>query len=336
MAALLASAVLALPQRSVAGTESHDEAGGRVATDDGRAWLERIGEASARVSFEGVLILGAGGRTTAARIAHYSDGRNQVERIEALDGPPRIVYRYNEQVKTVWPERQLASSGPYESLVGLGGLLRGAGGDVLRYYQVELIGRDRIAGRPARVLVLRPRDEWRLGHRFWADEASGLLLRAEVLGPQDRVLEWSALSSVDIGVAPQTEQVLQAMRRDDGLIVRQLPGVRTDAGREGWSIGSLPPGFRLVGAVNRPHTAVVSAQEGAGPAMLQLVFSDGLTHASLFIEPADAARPRRESLSAVGATQTLVRRAGSWWLTAVGDVPPATLHALCGALRRER
>lgn len=298
--------------------------------EDPAAWLGRIGGAAQRVSFEGVLTMAAGGRSTSARIAHYGDGRNVVERIEALDGPPRIIFRHNAQVKTVWPELRHAVTSPQDTLPSLSGALRTADEGLLRHYEVLMLGTDRVAGRTARVLLLRPRDEWRLGHRLWADDATGLLLRAEVLGPDGRVLEWSALSSVDIGVPERAAGVLDDMRRDDGLSVRHQRSRRVDLRREGWTVGALPPGFRLLGAVNRPAAAGV-----ADATMLQAVFSDGVAHISVFIEAADTGRGRREGRSAVGATQTLVRRAGPWWLTAVGDAPPATLQGVSAALRHE-
>ena len=72
---------------------------------------------------------------------------------------------------------------------------------------------------------------------------------------------------------------------------------------------------------------------GAHP-VLQTIYSDGLTYVSLFIEPYDATRHRREMLVAMGATQTLTRRQGDWWLTVIGDVPPATLRAFAAGLDR--
>lgn len=326
-AAFSTPAVSAIPRAAAAAHDAPSQP-----AQDAVAWLGRIGDAAQRVSFEGVLTMSAGGRSTSARIAHYGDGRNVVERIETLDGPPRIIFRHNAQVKTVWPELHHAVTGPQDSLATLSGALRAADDGLLRHYELSMPGHDRIAGRGARVLLLRPRDEWRLGHRLWADEATGLLLRAEVLAADGRVLEWSALSSVEIGVPAQSARVLDDMRRDDGLSVRQQQAQRADLRREGWALGALPPGFRLLGAVNRPAAVGVAD----APAMLQVIFSDGLAHVSVFIEAFDARAHRRGGLSAAGATQTLARRAGPWWLTAVGDVPAPTLQTLSAALRRER
>ena len=67
--------------------------------------------------------------------------------------------------------------------------------------------------------------------------------------------------------------------------------------------------------------------------MLQAIFSDGLTYVSVFIEPY---RPRSATsarcCTQLGATQTLMRRHGDWWVTVVGDVPPATLQQFAPAL----
>lgn len=306
---------------------------------DATTWLRRMGDPSLHVSFEGVIALSGGRRPSSARIAHHGDGRNVVERIEALDGPPRVVFRHNDQLKTVWPERRHAVIGTQHSAASLASALRAADTQLLRHYEATVEGRDRVAGRVARVLVLRPRDEWRLGHRFWADEATGLLLRAEVLSADGRVLAWSMLASVDIGVTPRVERLLEDMRHDAGLSVQHVRTARIDPSGTGWRVGLLPPGFRLAEAVNRVASdGVADASAAPGrqaPDMLQLVFFDSLAHVSVFIEPFDAARHRREGQVATGATHTLLRRSGSWWLTAVGDVPPATLQALLTALRRE-
>ena len=39
-------------------------------------------------------------------------------------------------------------------------------------------------------------------------------------------------------------------------------------------------------------------------------------------------------LAAVGPTQTLMQQQGDWWVTVVGDVPPATLRLFANALER--
>jgi len=56
----------------------------------------------------------------------------------------------------------------------------------------------------------------------------------------------------------------------------------------------------------------------------------------VFIEPFSPERHTKSMLTTLGATQTLMRRQGDWWITVVGDVPTATLKAFAGGLERKK
>ena len=103
----------------------------------------------------------------------------------------------------------------------------------------------------------------------------------------------------------------------------------------------LVPGFRQVSCVKRPmdnngeRTAAPSA-EAASPQVLQAIYSDGLTYVSVFIEPFDPQRHTRPMMASVGPTQTLMQQQGDWWVTVLGDVPPATLRLFAKGLERTK
>ena len=69
---------------------------------------------------------------------------------------------------------------------------------------------------------------------------------------------------------------------------------------------------------------------------LQCIFSDGLASVSLFMEAYDPRRHVAEGALSLGATQTLTRRAGDWWVTAVGEVPMPTLVGFAQGLERRK
>jgi sigma-E factor negative regulatory protein RseB len=193
-------------------------------------------------------------------------------------------------------------------------------------------GTARVAGRNAAVLLLTPRDTLlRFTQRLWADLASGLMLRADVLAADGSLLESSAFSHVELDVKPQPESVLQALRQDDGLRVVRPPQRRTTLEAEGWHLARPVPGFALGGCVVKGLEA-----GGNGPPMLQAVFSDGLTHVSVFVERFSPARHRAEVQARRGATNTSTRRIGDDWFTVVGDVPAAALKRFADALERRR
>lgn len=302
-----------------------------------RPWLVRIHEAAGHSNFQGTFVVSGGGSVSSARIAHYCDGRNQYERIESLDGPARQVFRHNDRVHTFWPASRVALIEQRDMLTAFPALLQ-AGDDLIHdFYSVQLQGAERIAGREADVLWVRPRDAHRYGYRLWADKASGLLLRSDVLGERMEVLETAAFSDVVIGVRPQFDSVLLPMRRLEGFRVVRPSMTATQLEAEGWSLRSAVPGFRQVSCVRRPIEGTeLPTVGGVSREVLQSIYSDGLTHVSVFIEPFSAELHAKPLLTAVGATQTLMTRHGEWWVTVVGDVPAATLRAFAHALQRTR
>ena len=308
-------------------------AGPATETADARAWLARIQSAAQTRNYQGTMVYSAGGLLSSSRIAHFSVDSQTYERLESLDGRQRRVFRVNDTVHTVWPQTRVAVIEKRGPTMALPSNTQAVEPRALDQYELRSEGTDRIAGRDAQVLLLKPRDELRYAQRLWADKATGLMLRADVIGSDRNVLESVAFSEVDIGVKANPDAVVQGVRKLEGFKVLrpQLQPVALDA--EGWAIERGVPGFTLVTCVKRPLEA------GDGPAtgpVLQAVFSDGLTHVSLFIEPHDPARRFDDLVGQVGATSTLRQRRGDHWLTLMGDVPAATLRQFADALDRRR
>lgn len=302
-----------------------------------RTWLLRIHEAASHRNFQGTFVVSGGGAVSSARIAHFCEGKNQFERSESLDGQARLVFRHNEMVHTIWPESRVMRIEQRNLIASFPALLQAGDDHIADFYEVRPQGADRVAGHEANVLLVQSRDAYRYGYRLWADKASGLLLRADVLGERSEVLETSAFSDVVIGVRSQPESVLQPMRKLEGyrLLRPVLTPTRLEA--EGWALRQPAPGFRQVSCVKRPMDDGLAGEPDVAPQqVLQSIYSDGLTYVSVFIEPFSAQRHSRPMLASVGATQTLMTRQGDWWITVVGDVPAATLRVFANALESKK
>jgi sigma-E factor negative regulatory protein RseB len=302
-----------------------------------RAWLLRIHDAASRRNFQGTFVVSGGGGVANAKISHYHDGRNQYERIESLDGRQRKVFRHNDVVHTLWPASKVALIEQRGQLSSFPALLQ-AGDDFLgEWYEMKLEGIDRVADHEADVLAVRPRDKHRYGYRLWADRASGLLLRADVIGERGEILETAAFSEVAIGVRSQPESVLQAMKKLDGYRVVRPALTPTRLDEEGWTMRPVTPGFRFVSCIRRQMEmpGETSAEANAAP-VVQTIYSDGLTYVSVFIERFRAERHTEPVFVSLGATATFSQRQGDWWVTVVGDTPPATLKTFAAALERKK
>ncbi|MFM8901203.1 MAG: MucB/RseB C-terminal domain-containing protein [Burkholderiales bacterium] len=344
---LAASASVGLAQTPVFGP------GVAMPDKDTRAWLLRIQEAAKKRNFSGTFVFSAGGAMSSARITHYAtfhrQGQQQFERVDSLDGPPRQLLRHNDTVHTVWPQSGLVVVEKRDSGVTFPALVLGAEEQVFSNYEV-LTAKDseRVAGHEALVLLLRPKDLHRYGYRLWSDKTSGLLLRADVLGERGEVLESSAFSEVTIGVKAQPELVLSAIKKLAALRVVKTQMSATTLEAHGWQLRAVVPGFKEIRCFQRPwgvapdapvsaSTSAHNAANNTAPAQtLQVIYSDGLTHVSLFVEPFDGARHGRQVPTVLGATKTFSVRQADWWITAVGDVPLSTLRSLALGLQRLR
>jgi sigma-E factor negative regulatory protein RseB len=302
---------------------------------DMRGWLQRIHNAASQRNYQGTLVVSAGGSMSSSRLAHYCEGSQFYERIDMLDGKARSIYRHNEEVLTVWPGAKLVRVEQRDAVALFPAVLSGSEEQLFDRYDMLAEGSERVAGHDAAVFLLRPRDSQRFAQRLWADQGSGLLLRADVLAADGRVLETAAFTDVTIGVKAQPETVLAGMKKLDGYrVLRSVPR-HTGLEAEGWRLKAPVAGFRQISCVKRSLEAADDSQAASPDDVLQTIFSDGLTHVSVFIEPFHADRHRAGS-GALGATHTLMQPMGSHWVTLMGDVPMATLNQFAAALERLR
>ncbi len=302
---------------------------------DARGWLARIHAAASGRNYQGTMVFSTGGVVSSSRVAHFCVGDQVFERIEALDGKPRQVYRHNDLVHTVWPQAGLVVIERRSVQSSLPSVTQSVEPRALDQYELRPEGLDRVAGREAFVFLLQPRDDLRFAQRVWADHETGLMLRSDVVGHGRAVLESSAFSEIEIGVRAQPDSVLLPIRKLEQLRVLRPAQTPTQLESQGWTMTRPVAGFRLASCVQRPVDPQGQASAaGVPPEVTQAVFSDGLTHVSLFIEPFDGVRHRKVIQAQFGATHSLTGRRGDFWITAMGDVPPATLKQFYDALER--
>ena len=295
-------------------------------------WLVRLQQSAQMPSYKGTFVVSsASGTLSSSRIWHVCEDDVQLERVEALTGVPRSTFRRNESVVTFLPEARVAKLDQRE----VGGMfpnLLSTGQDfpTADFYAARELGQGRVAGFDADIVLLSPRDPWRFGYRIWSEKRTGMVVKTQILDSRGRVLEQAAFSELQLDAPVPAEQLQQMMSDTEGYRVVRSQRVRTTAEAEGWRLNAPVPGFTSQNCYRRPLSKSAS--------VVQWIFTDGLATVSLFLEPFDAQRHEREGASAMGATHALVQRwpdgAGPWWVTAVGEVPNATLQALVQGLER--
>jgi sigma-E factor negative regulatory protein RseB len=295
-------------------------------------WLLRMHEASRKRAYIGTFVVSSGSSMSSARIWHVCDGEQQMERVETLTGAPRATFRRNDQVVTFYPDTRVAVAERRESLGLFPSRLQSADSSIARYYALQAVGSERVAGVEADVVHLQPRDNLRFAYRIWAEKKSGLVVKLQTRSAEGQVLEQAAFSELQLDAPVNMARLASMMAATDGYQVQRLELVKTSAEVAGWTLRAPVPGFEATGMYLRPGMVA----EGRREDTLQWIFSDGLATVSLFIEPFDVRRHTQTELLNPGATQLLTRRLVDHWLTAVGEVPPATLAAFAQALERRK
>jgi sigma-E factor negative regulatory protein RseB len=310
-------------------------AGGNVVNGpEARQWLLRMHSAATQRNYQGTLVVSADGSMSSSRIAHYCEGKHSYESVEMLDGQPRRVLRHNEQVLTLWPGAKTARLEQREAIQPFPSLLSGSEEQLFERYELVSEGPGRVAGFDATVFVLRPRDSARFSQRLWSEQGSGLLLRADVVAADGRVLESSAFTDLSIGgkTKPAAVNTVQgALKHLDGWRLLKPTSQPTSLESEGWQFKMPVAGFRQSSCVKRQLEPAADDNRQAPAEVLHTIFTDGLTHVSLFIEPLRTDRHRGGG-AVSGATHTWMQAHGTHWITVIGDVPAATLKQFVAAL----
>ena len=300
------------------------------------AWLLRLHEASRHRTYTGTFVVTAGTQMASAKIWHVCEGEQQLERIESLSGTPRSTFRRNDEVLTLYPTARVGIAETRETFGVFPALLKSQSGALDEFYALKPMGVERVAGIEADVVQITPRDGLRYGYRVWSEKKSGLVVQLQTLDVDAKVLEQSAFSELQLDAAVSPTKLSQLMAQTEGYRIERRKAEKTTAAAQGWAMASVVPGFKPAGCYTRP-IALLAGASGKTEHSMQWMFSDGLATVSLFVEAFDAKRHLHEGTADLGgATRTLTRKAGAWWITAVGEVPPATLVQFAQALERKK
>ncbi len=293
--------------------------------------LNRIRDAAQSQNYEGSFVYQRGATVQSSRITHSASARGdgEYESLESLDGAPRRMLRHDDDMFTFVPERHIVVVEKRQSKDSFPSLLTVGGEQILTVYDPKMLGADRVAGIDSQVLELDPKDSLRFAYKLWSDTKTGLLLRAQTLGPDGQVLEQLSFSQVQIGAPLDRAGISNGIKSLNGWTIVKPPVEPVDMTAQGWKITPNVPGFKEIRELRRP---MASREAGQAPIPVdQAVFSDGLAAISVFVEPVEK-NSRKEGAGENGATHVLVKRKGDFWITLLGEVPQATLQQIASAI----
>ena len=265
--------------------------------------LERMSVALQELSYQGVFVYRRDEDLSAMKVVHLAHKEGERELLLTLTGEAR---------ETVRDSRRFGLMGQQ-----VAGRLAG----VENYYQLAAVGRDRVAGREARLIAVAPRDQFRYGYRLWLDAKTGLLLKSDLLGEQGRVLEQVMFTSIEL--LPEKEK--QRLLAETG----SQPAAADERGavvveRTKWQVVSIPAGFQLI------TTRATTPQGGVA----HMIYSDGLASVSIFIEAEQGSNEKAfTGVSSMGAVNAYGNLVAGHQVTVVGEVPEVTVKTIGQSIR---
>ena len=294
-------------------------------------WLERMDHALTTRNYDGTFSHWQGGRVEMLRIIHRVQDGTVSERLASLDGSGREFIRTGSNLACYLPDRRtvLVEQRPAEeSLVGFPSV----NDQTASLYDIREIGHTRLNRRETHVISVSPKDEYRYGYRLWIDDSTAMPLKSQLADAHGGVIEQIVFASLtltahipDSAFRPEISTDGFQWLRDD-----TAPHLQPGSTALAWSAMSLPPGFRMT---------VRSAQilPGTAGAVDHLVFTDGFASVSVFVErrTAPSGAPAVPESATVGSSSAFSTVVDGHKITAVGEVPPATVRFIASQLKAQ-
>ena len=298
-------------------------------TPEALGLLNKIQNATQRLSYTGTFVYQTGNRIEISRISRIADASGGTEKLEVLDGVPREVVRTRDGVRCYLPASQTvkverASSGSQREFPAI---LPDRLADLPRHYVASRGESARIAGFDCVSVLLTPRDDLRHGYVLWADANTGMLLRARTVNEKGETLEQFTFTQLQIG--PVARDKVKPRHAARNWRVEDADAAPADLSEAGWTVNADLPGFRKIGEVRRRLRESLLVG--------QVIYSDGLAAVSVFIEPlAERRELTGRGLSNLGAINIYTREVANHLVTVVGETPAASVRRIADRVEFKR
>lgn len=298
------------------------------AEDDPRALLQQVENAVETLNYEGTFVHIVDGKVDTMYVVHRYENGSATERLVSLDGPRREIIRDRDEVtcifadeKSVLVERR-KQDGPLRAVIPRNTE------QLDRHYRFKLLKPVNKLGRKASVLAIVPEDDLRYGYKLWIDQQTSMLLKSQVVDKYGKVLEQLIFVSMELPESIPAERLKPSIAAEDfdWHVQGEEAAGPGDVGKSAWRAVRLPAGFELAAS----STGVMV---GGDTPTEHLVFTDGMASVSVFIDRAGGESVAPEGPSRIGAANAYTTRVGQHMVTAMGEVPLATVRMIAESVR---
>lgn len=287
-------------------------------------WLERMSQAVASIDYQGTVIRRQNGETQALKVVHKIVDGVVNEKIISQEGAGLEIIRVGNEVHCILPDKKSVLIEQWNDRSTLFSTLPSSDASFGSHYDVSLVREERVAGRPAVLVAIRPHDSYRFGHRLWLDRDTALPLRTELVGAAGEVIEQLKFADISLAANLPSHTLRPSIDLANFTWYTEPTRTATDEAETDWVCEDLPAGFRAVSTRNEELP-------GVDEPVTHIVYSDGLATVSVFIaRETDEEIARR---SVLGSSNSFSIRRNGYQVTAIGEVPAETVQRIATSMQ---
>jgi sigma-E factor negative regulatory protein RseB len=287
-------------------------------------WLNRMGVAVQSTSYEGTVIRITDGSAEALKVVHTVKDGVVMEKVVAQEGDGLEIIRNGNEVHCILPDRKSVLVEEWNDQSTLFSTLPSSDIRFGSEYDVAIVREDRVAGREAILLAIRPHDGFRYGHRIWLDIETGFPLQTQLISDGEAI-EQVKFADISLNQEIHASALQSSISTEDFTWLRQPSGHATTDVETDWSCDELPAGFRAVSTHEEK-------MQGSDEIVTHIMFSDGLANVSVFI--AANSGELVSGADQVGGSNSYSIESGDFEITAIGEVPAMTVEQIATTMRQ--
>ena len=288
--------------------------------------ISEMSRANRELNYAGVIIYSHDGQMDTMQIIHKMDENGESERLFSLTGIPREVIWDKNSVtcilsdnQALMVERRRARSFAFQ--------LPDPIDTVAEYYAFSVVDEDRIVDRPAWIVEVKPKDEYRYGYRLWIDKEHKILLKSQLQNMNGHSLEQFLFAQLQIFDDIPEEWLEPSMSGTFYIWQNDMEGeLPSYAEVATWFAGWVPSGFTM----NDYGKQI--ADPGQMP-VDHLIYGDGLALVSVFVERLNISKTADNNIdnagsSSMGGINAFTTENSGYQVTVVGAVPLKTAELM--------
>jgi sigma-E factor negative regulatory protein RseB len=287
-------------------------------------WLNHMGTAVQSTSYEGTVIRMQDGTAEALKVVHTVKDGVIMERVVAQEGNGLEIIRKGNEVHCILPDRKSVLVEEWDDQSTLFSTLPTSDIRIGSDYDVAIVRKERVAGREAILLAIRPHDGFRYGHRIWLDTETSFPLQTQLLS-DGIAIEQVKFADITLNHEIHASALEPSYSTENFTWLRQPSGHNGSHIETSWISDQLPSGFLVVAT----HEETMA---GSDELVTHILFSDGLANVSVFIVANSGklvAGPAR-----VGGSSSFSVEHGDFEITAIGEVPAITVEQIATTMRQ--